>query len=74
MNDKPCTKCAGKNLDLLEYEAHKGKRSMETLASKEFQMKKGLFLMEVVKATYQNNESEVQKQASKKLLEIIRDL
>ena len=68
---KECTKCLGRNIDLLEYEARKGKRATEDLVSKEFQMKKGLFLLEIIDKSPGSKPAE---DAEEKLLEIIHDL
>ena len=56
---KECTNCLGRNLDQLEYEAH---------------MKKGAFLLNVMHTAYQCNESKVVSEASKKLLDTIKEL
>ena len=71
---KECTKCVGRNIDQLEYEAHKGKRATEDLRGKEFQMRKGAFLIDVMRMAYQCSESKVVSEASKKLLDTIKEL
>ena len=66
--EKECTKCLGKNIDRLEYEAHKGKKAMELMASKEFQMKEGLFFLEIIN---KSAGTIIAERAGSKLLEII---
>ncbi len=65
---KECTNCLGRNLDQL---------------GKEFQIKKGAFLLNVMHTAfllnvmhtaYQCNESKVVSEASKKLLDTIKEL
>ena len=71
---KECTNCLGRNIGQLEFEARQGKRVTEDLRGKDFQVKKGLFLIDVMRTAYQCGESKVVSEASKKLLDTIKEL